>query len=220
MKREITDMRSTDEKPAIRHMLLSMVLYAFFAVFLVWPISRILEGGFFSSSGQFTLAYLQLVFTDPVLLRGLLNSAMIAVSVTLLTVGISLPLAIITVRYSFTGRKLLSGLLLVPMILPPFVGAIGVRFLLGRLGPLTALLGMAGGAGIDWLGKRGSSAWCCSKRWRLYPVMLLNLQAALANIDPAMEQAAANLGASRCTIFRRITLPLIRPGLFAGARWC
>ena len=46
--------------------------------------------------------------------------------------------------------------------------------------------------------------------------MLLNLQAALANIDPAMEQAAANLGASRWTIFRRITLPLMRPGLFAG----
>src|SRR5207302_1098611 len=45
---------------------------------------------------------------------------------------------------------------------------------------------------------------------------LLNLQAALANIDPAMEQAAANLGASRATIFRSITLPLMRPGLFAG----
>ena len=50
----------------------------------------------------------------------------------------------------------------------------------------------------------------------LYPILLLNLQAALANIDPAMEQAAANLGAGRWTVFRRITLPLIRPGLFAG----
>ena len=50
----------------------------------------------------------------------------------------------------------------------------------------------------------------------LYPILLLNLQASLANIDPAMEQAAANLGASRLTIFRKITLPLIRPGLFAG----
>ena len=50
----------------------------------------------------------------------------------------------------------------------------------------------------------------------LYPDSFLNVSAALANLDPAMEQAAANLGASRWTIFRRITLPLMRPGLFAG----
>ena len=49
-----------------------------------------------------------------------------------------------------------------------------------------------------------------------YPLLLLNLQASLANVDPSMEQAAANIGASRWTIFRRIIIPLIRPGLFAG----
>jgi len=210
-------MSSTDEKPALRHRLLSVVIYAFFALFLLLPIAFILSGGFFSSTHEFTTAYLKLVFTDPVLLRGLLNSAMIAVSVTLLTVAVSLPMAIITVRYSFTGRNLLSGLLLAPLILPPFVGAIGVRFLLGRLGPLSALLGMAGGAGFDWLGHARFVGVVLLEALSLYPVMLLNLQAALANIDPAMEQAAANLGASRGTIFRRITLPLIRPGLFAGA---
>src|SRR5947208_14357655 len=51
----------------------------------------------------------------------------------------------------------------------------------------------------------------------LYPSLFLNATAALANLDPAMEQAAANLGASRWRIFRSITLPLLRPGLFAGA---
>src|SRR5947208_14693148 len=50
----------------------------------------------------------------------------------------------------------------------------------------------------------------------LYPSLFLNATAALANLDPAMEQAAANLGASRWRIFRKITLPLMRPGLFAG----
>ena len=119
-------------------------------------------------------------------------------------------------RYEFPGRSLLGGLLLVPLVLPPFVGAIGVRFLLGRLGPLSALLGLARGAGFDWLGKGKLLGVLAVESLSLYPIMLLNLQAALANIDPAMEQAAANLGASRWTIFRRITLPLIRPGLFAG----
>jgi iron(III) transport system permease protein len=51
----------------------------------------------------------------------------------------------------------------------------------------------------------------------LYPIIFLNVTAALSNIDPAMQQAAANLGADRWTIFRKITLPLLRPGLFAGA---
>ena len=55
-----------------------------------------------------------------------------------------------------------------------------------------------------------------SRSLSLYPILLLNVQAALANLDPAMEQAAANLGAARWTIFRKITLPLMRPGLFAG----
>lgn len=50
----------------------------------------------------------------------------------------------------------------------------------------------------------------------MYPILFLNVSASLANLDPAMEQAAANLGASRWTIFRKITLPLMRPGLFAG----
>src|SRR6202035_4091997 len=51
----------------------------------------------------------------------------------------------------------------------------------------------------------------------LYPILLLNLQASLASIDPAMQQAAANVGAGRWTVFRRVTLPLARPGWFAGA---
>ena len=50
----------------------------------------------------------------------------------------------------------------------------------------------------------------------LYPILYLNVAAALANIDPAMEEAAANLGSNGWSTFRRITLPLMMPGLFAG----
>ena len=124
-------------------------------------------------------------------------------------------MAVLTVRYEFFGRKLLSGLLLVPLVLPPFVGAIGVRMVLGRYGPLTVLL-HGGPAGIDWMGKYQLLGVILVEALGLYPIMLLNLQAALANIDPAMTQAAANLGAGRWTVFRKITLPLMRPGLFAG----
>ena len=197
------------------HIFLATGLYVFFAVLLIWPICQIVKTGFTRPDGHLTFTYFGLIFKDPVLLRGLFNAAAIAIFVTLLTAIVSLPLAVLSVRYSFPGRGLLNGLLLVPLVLPPFVGAIGMQIVLGRFGPLTQLLG-GGPLGIDWIGKYRAIGVVIIEALHLYPVMLLNLQAALANIDPAMEQSAANLGAGRWTIFRRITLPMMRPGLFAG----
>ncbi len=197
------------------HGLLALGLLIFFALFLIWPIAQVCYSGFVRSDGTPTLAYVGLIFQDPVLVAGLLNAVKIAVLVTLFTVLLSLPLAVLSVRYDFPGRGLLGGLLLVPLVLPPFVGAIGMRFVLSRFGPLTQIAG-GGTEGIDWLGQLRFSGIILIEVLHLYPIMLLNLQASLANVDPAMEQAAANLGASRWTIFRKITLPLMRPGLFAG----
>jgi iron(III) transport system permease protein len=197
------------------HVLLAALLYAFFAVFLIWPILQVVYTGFVTPGGSVTFRYVGLIFASPVLREGLFNATMVAVLVTTVTLTISLPLAILNVRYEFPGRALLGGLLLVPLVLPPFVGGIGLRFLLGRHGPLSQLLG-AGPEGIDWLGSYRLVGIVLVEALHLYPIMLLNLQASLANIDPALEQAAANIGAGRWTILRRITLPLIRPGLFAG----
>ena len=199
-----------------RHRLISLGLYAFFGLFFLWPIYRILQRGFLTQRGQFTFKYVELIFSDPVLLRGFINAIVIAILVTLLCLAMSIPLAVLSVRYEFPGRSLLSGLMLAPLVLPPFVGAIGVRLILGRLGPLSVLLGMGHGTGFDWLGQFRGIGVVLVETLSLYPILLLNLQASLASIDPAMEQAAANLGASRLQVFRRITLPLIRPGIFAG----
>ena len=123
-------------------------------------------------------------------------------------------------RYDFRGKGIANSLLLVPLILPPFVGAIGMRQILGRFGVLTSVAQDVGliahGHPVDWMGINRLIGIVLIEALSLYPILFLNLSAALANIDPAMEQAAANLGASRWTIFRRITLPLMRPGLFAG----
>lgn len=198
------------------HIGLAGFLYLFFAVFLIWPIVQVVATGFLTHDGQFTLAFVKLIFQDPLLRQGLFNAALVAVLVTALTLLMALPLAVLSVRYEFPGRGLLAGLMLVPLVLPPFVGAIGMRLVLSRYGPLTQLVGGGGDLGIDWLGQLRFAGVVLVEALHLYPIMLLNLQAALANIDPAMEQAAANLGAGRWTIFRRITLPLMRPGLFAG----
>ncbi len=127
-------------------------LYLFFGVFLLWPIAQIVKVGFIRRDGGLTFDYIRLIFSDPLLVRGLINAAIVGICVTLVTLLISLPIAILTVRYEFPLRKLFSGLLLAPLILPPFVGAIGVRMMLGRYGPLTHLLG-GGALGIDWIGQ-------------------------------------------------------------------
>ncbi len=209
----------------IRQYSIFILLLIAFAIFLLWPISRVLQVAFFGigeagKPGAFTWTYIAAVFQDHEFRSGLLNSATIAVSVTILCLLISVPLALLSTRLNFWGKGIANALLLVPLILPPFVGAIGMRQILGRFGVLTSLaqhVGLvAANSPVDWLGKARLFGIVLIEALSLYPILYLNVSAALANLDPAMEQAAANLGASRWTIFRKITLPLMRPGLFAG----
>lgn len=202
------------------------VIAVVFAVFLIWPIYQVVKIGFFGipvegQSGSFTLGYIGAVFRDAELRSGLLNSAMIAICVTLLCTLISVPLAMLSVRLDFWGKSFLTGLLLVPLVLPPFVGAIGMRQIFGRFGALTAAVQDFGiipvGQPVDWLGTARVFGIIVMEALSLYPILFLNVSAALANIDPALEQAAANLGADRKKIFWRVTFPLMRPGLFAGS---
>lgn len=202
--------------PSTAHGALAIVLLSFLLITLIWPLLNVVATGFLSSDGRLTTDYLQLVLTDPVLLAGLLNSLLIATGTTLVALVLALPLAVLSSRFEFPGRVLFSSLLLVPMVLPPFVGAIGTRLLLGRFGPLTLLFGDDAGRGVDWLGSLRYFGVVAVEALGLYPVILLNLQAALANVDPMLERAAANLGATRWQVFRRVTFPLLRPGLFAG----
>lgn len=192
------------------------LLFGFLMVVLIWPLLNVVAAGFMTSDGHFTHEYLSLVLTDPVLLGGLLNATLIAIATMLVALGLALPLAVLNSRYEFRGRMLFSSLLLVPMVLPPFVGALGTRLLLGRFGPLTILFGDAHGAGVDWLGSLRIFGVVAVEALALYPIILLNLQAALANVDPMLERAAENLGATRWRVFWRVTFPMVRPGLFAG----
>ena len=106
------------------------------------------------------------------------------------------------------------------MILPPFVGAIGVKQIFGQYGAVNTLLIDLGlrprGWTFDWFAANQFWGVAVVEALSLYPIIYLNAVAALANVDPAMEEAAQNLGCTGLRRFRRITLPLIHPGLFAG----
>lgn len=206
-----------------RYLLLSLCL-GFLFLFLIVPILLTVRDAFFTEQAgveRFTLVYVLDVFRDPVLVESLINSLFIAVCVTVLSLAIAMPLAMLATRYDFRGKVIFTSLLLVPLILPPFVGAIGLRQILGRYGAVNAVLEWMGlvdwAQPIDFLG--GARLWgvVLMEALHLYPIIYLNLAAALANLDPAMEQAADNLGASRWMRFWRITFPLIMPGVFAGS---
>ncbi len=204
---------------------LFLVLLAWLLAFLVWPIVLTVAGGFATAQGRFTLRYVVAVFEDPLLGRGLLNSLTLAAGTTALCLVIALPLSLLAARCEFPLKAALSSLILVPLILPPFVGAIGMRALLGRFGALNALLTQAGlldpdQPGPDWLGGVLGGRMLgivLMQALSLYPILFLNVSAALANLDPALDEAALGLGASRSRRFFQITFPLILPGLFAGA---
>ena len=193
-------------------------LWLFFLVFMIYPLAHVFSNAFFTADG-FSLVFLKLMFSSPNYTIILANSVNLGLAVTLLTTLISLPLAFLLVRYEFPGKGLLTGLILIPLVLPPFVGAIGMRQLMARFGSVNLLLLQLGliDQPIDWLG--GGSFWgvVILETLHLYPIMYLNLAAALANVDPSLEEAARNMGANGVKLFRTVTFPLILPGYFAGA---
>ena len=200
--------------------LVFLITLAFFACFFVVPIWGSVKMAFTDAKGGFTIDYIFEVFANPLYRQGLINSFSMAVWTTLGCVLVSLPLAFLYVRFEFPGRALLNSLVLTPMILPPFVGAIGIKAMLGQAGAVNSFLINLGLMDpmhpTDWLGHGQMFGIVIMNVLHLYPVLYLNVSAALANLDPALEEAAANLGCPPGERFRRITLPLIMPGIFAG----
>jgi len=199
---------------------LFIAMSAFFAAFFIYPIWSAIQAAFISTKGGFTIEYVLEVFRNPLYREGLLNSFIIAVWTTVGCLLVSLPLGLIYVKYDFPGRGLLNSMVLLPMILPPFVGAIGMRAVMGQAGAFNSLLMNLGLMDpfhpVDWLGQGRLPGIVILNILHLYPILYLNVVAALSNLDPALDEAAANLGCPAFRRFWKITLPLIMPGVFAG----
>ena len=196
------------------------IMAVFFGCFFVYPIWTTVKLAFETPDHQFTLEFIAEVFRNPLYREGLINSFTIAIWTTLGCLLISVPLAMMFVRYAFPGKSLLNSLVLTPMVLPPFVGAIGIKAILGQAGALNSTLIQLGLMNAqhptDWLGEGQMLGIVVMEVLHLYPILYLNIAAVLANLDPAMEEAGASLGCPPWQRFWRITLPLIMPGIFAG----
>ncbi len=203
--------------PAI---LITWIVCGLFAVFFIYPAGMVVKQAFEGPQG-FTLEFFAAVFNNPIYREGLWNSFALGIASTFAALAIAFPLALVGHRYDFPGKPALGVLVLAPMILPPFVGAVGVKQMLGVNGALNALLIKSGlmeaTAPFDWLAEGRFAGIVLMIALNLYPILYMNIAAALSNLDPAMEQAAENLGCPPWKRFFRITLPLAMPGVFAGS---
>lgn len=193
----------------IQYLLLGAVAL-FLLLFLVGPVYTVVEVGL-------DWQLLREVFRSYIYVEGLWNSFLIALVTTGMVFVISLPLALLYDRYEFPLKSWCSLLMMLPMILPPFVGALGFQQILGHYGVVNTLLVRMGFPAVDFLGGEGRF-WsvCLIEALHLYPILYLNLVTALGNVDPALNEAGRNLGAGWWMRFTRITLPLLKPGILAG----
>ena len=200
--------------------ILTALVVVFFGVFFIYPAAMVLGEAFYSQETGITLAFVGEIFSNPLYLEGLWNAFALGICSTVASLVLAFPLALVAHRYLFPGKAILGALVLVPLILPPFVGAVGVKQILGVQGALNALLidlgVMSAQAPYDWLGESRFLGIVIMNALHLYPILYMNVAAALAHLDPAMEEAAENLGAGPWKRLWRITLPLCTPGIFAG----
>jgi iron(III) transport system permease protein len=188
----------------------------FLLIFLIVPVATVIYVAFTEKgTGSFTLLnFVDFIRTD-LFVRSFWNSFYVSAMAVVLASIFALPLAAITSRFEFRGALLIQTLGFLPLIMPPFVGAIAMQLLFGRNGTVNLLLD-------DWFGFKvpfmeGLNGVVFVQAVHYFPFILVNVSAALSNIDRSMEEAAQNLGCSGLRLFRRIVFPLALPGYLAGA---
>ena len=148
---------------------------------------------------SFSLRWFRAVFEHPDFMQSFWNSLWLALGSATLATLLAVPAGLAITRFQFAGREFLNGLFLSPLVIPHLV--LGVALL-----RLFALVGGSGSFGFLVF----------AHALIVTPYTLRLVVAALVGFDRSAEQAAASLGAGRLTVFRRITLPMILPGVTGG----
>ncbi|GAA4721793.1 ABC transporter permease [Isoptericola chiayiensis] len=141
----------------------------------------------------------------------LVLSLQTAVASTLLCLVLGIPMALVLARGRFPGQGLLRSLVLVPLVLPPVVGGVALLSTFGRRGLL--------GESMEVLGLQiafSTTAVVLAQSFVALPFLVVSLEGALRTAGERYDVVAASLGASPTTVLRRVTLPLVWPGLLSG----
>jgi iron(III) transport system permease protein len=195
---------------------LALAIVVFMLAFLVVPVTTVIYVAFTErGTGAFTLVNFRDFFATDLFMRSLWNSIWVALMTVVGASIIALPLAYLTTRFEFRGAAIIQTLGFLPLVMPPFVGAVALQLLFGRNGSVNLLLDEYFDFKIPFM--EGLWGVVFVQALHYFPFILVNLTAALRNIDRSMEEAAQNLGCSGLRLFRRIVLPLAMPGYVAGA---
>ena len=193
-----------------------VVVGLFLFVFLVVPVVNVIYVAFQDpNTGALTLINFVDFFRTSLFRESSLNSLYVAGMAVVMASCFALPLAYFTTRFNFKGAILIQTLGIIPLIMPPFVGAVAMLLLLGENGSVNLLLDEWFGFTLPFM--EGLNGVILVESIHYFPFILINLSAALNNIDRSMEESAQNLGASGMRLFRRIVFPLAMPGYVAGA---
>jgi molybdate transport system permease protein len=154
--------------------------------------------------------------TAPGVLTALRLSLETASLATVASVVLGVPLAWLLARVEFPGRRVVRALVTVPLVLPPVVGGVALLLVFGRKGLLGSWLNTTFGISLPFT----TTGVVVAEAFVAMPFLIIAVEGALRGADTRYEEAAATLGAGRWTTFRRVTVPLVAPGIAAGAVLC
>jgi molybdate transport system permease protein len=136
-----------------------------------------------------------------------------ATAATFCCVVLGVPLAWLLARMRFRGRGLLRALVILPLVLPPVAGGIALLLAYGRRGVVGSWLLKIFGVSLPFT----TQGVIVAETFIAMPFLIVSVEAATRSLDPRLDHAAASLGASRWFTFRHVTLPMLVPGIAAGA---
>lgn len=191
------------------------LVLAFLLLFLVLPVGKVFVTAFVEADGSPTLGHFEAFFGQGLMREAFFNSLYVAVLASIAAALIAVPLAYLTVRFEFRGALLIQTLGVLPLVMPPFVGAVALQLVFGRSGSVNLLLQEHLGFTLPIM--EGLNGVVFVEAIHYFPFILMNLTVALRNIDGAMEEAALNLGCRGWRLFWRVIFPLGLPGFVAGA---
>lgn len=156
------------------------------------------------------------LLAEPGVVQALRLSLVSATLATAIALAVGVPLAWVLARVQVPGVTVLRALVTVPLVLPPVVGGVALLMAFGRRGLLGQYL-------FDWTGLSlpfTAAAVVMAETFVAMPFLVVTVEGAFRSADRDLDEAAATLGASRMTVFRRVSLPLIGPSVLAGAVLC
>lgn len=197
--------------------IIELAIGAFLILFLVYPVCSLLQGAFLLDNKP-SLYLFSLLASDPYRQESLFNSLQLGALVAICTLIIAFPLSYYCSHYTFKGKNLFSTIILAPLIVPPFVGALGARQILGRFGTVNLALLDSGIVSypIDFFPPGSLAGIAFLQTMHLFPLMFLSLTSAFGSLNYSQVEVAQSLGASFPTVYRRIVIPLITPAALGG----